>query len=119
MNLINVTTLLCVSAGFLMIILGFVLTWTEMKLRAKVQNALEESSNVVKKLGARKEPGQVGIGPSSQQQAAFTGAAEYIKSLAELAKNLSGLTPAVASFIIATVLFFFAVSLAAINYVAK
>ena len=120
MNLISVIALLCVGAGFLMTILGFILSWKELGLRTKIQTALEESSNTIKKIGDKaSETAQEGIGHAAQQQAAFTGAAEYTKSLAELAKNLSGLTPAVASFIIATILFFFAASLGAISYVAK
>jgi hypothetical protein len=107
MNLIYVTALLCAGAGLLMMILGFVLTWAEMRLRAKVQNALEGSSNAVSKVG------------SKEAHATITGAAELTKALAELAKNLKGLTPAVASFIIATILFFFSASLAAITYVVK
>ena len=46
--------------------------------------------------------------PSPQ---AFGGPAEYVRGLAELAKSLGGLTPAVAAFVVSTILFFFSTSI--------
>jgi hypothetical protein len=45
----------------------------------------------------------------SIQNSSVGGASEYDKGLAELAKNVGGLTPAVATFTITTILFFDAV----------
>jgi hypothetical protein len=38
----------------------------------------------------------------------FSGSADYVRGLAELAKNLGDLTPAVSAFVVSTILFFFA-----------
>ena len=117
MNLINVAAILCAVAGFLMIILGFFLSRKERSFRDTVHQAIEESRQNIKNLGAKVS--EAGVGATAQQQAAITGTADYIKGLAELAKNLAKLTPAIASFIIATILFFFAASLGAISFIAK
>jgi hypothetical protein len=52
---------------------------------------------------------------TQQTQAAtqtFSGTADYVRGLAELAKNLTDLTPAVSAFVVSTILFFFAGSIA-------
>jgi hypothetical protein len=52
---------------------------------------------------------------TQQMQAAtqtFSGTADYVRGLAELAKNLTDLTPAVSAFVVSTILFFFAGSIA-------
>jgi hypothetical protein len=52
---------------------------------------------------------------TQQVQAAtqtFSGTADYVRGLAELAKNLTDLTPAVSAFVVSTILFFFAGSIA-------
>ena len=53
--------------------------------------------------------------PSPQ---AFGGPAEYVRGLAELAKSLGGLTPAVAAFVVSTILFFFSTSIVTAAIVA-
>jgi hypothetical protein len=121
MNLMNVTAILCAVAGFLMILFGYFLTKQESGLRDTVHDAVKNSSKTVNEANAKiseaKDP--AGVAAAAQQQAAISGTADYVKALAELAKSLAGLTPAVASFIIATILFFFAASLGAISFVAK
>ena len=122
MNLINVAAILSAVAGFLMIVLGFFLSRKEWSFRDTVRQAVGDSSETIKTVsavmwGIAKGPGGLAAA-TQQQQAAITGIADYLKGLAELAKNLGGLTPAVASFTIATILFFFAASLGAISFIA-
>jgi Flp pilus assembly protein TadB len=107
MNLIATAAISCVVAGFLMIILGFALSWREMTLRARIRDA------------AIGKPEDTTAAHVAAMKAVIPDPVAYVKSLAELAKNLSGLSPAVASFIIATILFFFAMTLGAVNYAVK
>jgi len=114
MDMVNVVALLCTLAGFLMIVFGYLLSRQEKALKQEIENGISESNGVVSAANehAQQTPGaQQGAGYNLQTQAASTvmqGAKEYVEALAELAKNLKGLTPAVASFITATILFFFA-----------
>jgi hypothetical protein len=88
-----------------MIILGFVLSWKETTLRSQVHDA------------AIGTPSSGGPPPKAIAGGATpVNPSDYVKNLADLAKNLSGLTPAVSAFIISTILFFFAMSLGAVYY---
>ncbi len=110
MNLSLLVALSCVVAGFLMIILGFILTWKEVLIRTGVEKALKKASD---------ESPKPGMGYSAEQQAAVAGASDYVKNLAELAKNLAGLSPAIAAFVISTILFFIAAALSAVDHIVK
>lgn len=58
-----------------------------------------------------------GVSPVAQSQTnAATVSADYVKALAELARNLNGRSKAVASFVVAAVLFFFAAGLAGVEH---
>jgi hypothetical protein len=123
-RLISWIAFLCTVAGFVMMLLGYRLSRKQMNLQASLQSAIEQTNTTVKlaneavEQSAKPTPGVAG---SLQMQAAtpvLSGSAEYVKGLAELAKSLGGLTPAVAAFVIATILFFFAATLAAIDVLA-
>ena len=110
-----------------MMLLGYSLSRKQMELQASLQSAIEQTNRTLKlaneaidkSVESSNTPG--GVANSLQMQAAtpvLSGSTEYVKGLAELAKNLGGLTPAVAAFVIATILFFFAATLAAIDIIA-
>jgi hypothetical protein len=107
-----------------MILLGYRLTRKQMDLQASLQSGINETNTTVKLANQAVEQtaeSQPGVAQSLQMQAAtpaLNGSAEYVKGLADLAKNLGGLTPAVAAFVVATILFLFAATLAAIDIVA-
>ena len=123
-RLISWIAFLCTVAGFVMMLLGYLLSRKQMDLQASLQSAIEQTNTTVKLANKAVEQSAEptpGVSSSLQMQAAtpiLSGSTEYVKGLAELAKNLGGLTPAVAAFVIATILFFFAATLAAIDILA-
>jgi hypothetical protein len=116
---------LCVIGGFAMIYLGFVLSSKEIDLKKEIDEGVKKATELVetaKELAAPTTAETRGIGEGVRAQtatSAVSGATEYVKGLAELAKSLTGLSPAIAAFIIATILFFLAATLAGVTTVTE
>jgi len=125
-RLISWIASLCATAGFVMMLLGYLLSRKQMALQASLQSAIKQTNRTLELANeavdkSAQSSTAPGVANSLQMQAAtpvLSGSTEYVKGLAELAKNLGGLTPAVAAFVIATILFFFAATLAAIDIIA-
>lgn len=106
-----------VFAGGLMMWLGYRLTKGQEKLRNTLHTAIYDVHSAVYPSSRIQNPSQPRSsqenqdGPDDPQQPAIHntgGAAEYVRALAELSANLSNLTPAIASFVVSTILFFIA-----------
>ncbi len=82
---------------------------TIVQASSVVQEGLQDRADV---LGADQYTQAVQVEQVQAANRAFGSAAEYVRGLAELAKNLSDLTPAVSAFIVSTILFFFAAGIA-------
>ncbi len=125
-----VIALVTAGAGVVMLWLGYKLTVAQTRLeglgqanspardaiRATVQNAnaiTQTASKVVEQAAdvagdEDEQPQQQADRVSSATQAVTASigpTADYVRALAELTKNLSGLTPAVSAFVVSTILF--------------
>ena len=113
----------CVAGGFMMIVIGGLLSWRQLQLQTsvkeeaeKVQANLQNVAVAARSLAGADDPAAFHIAYQRQIEAT-TSATEYLKALSELAKSLAGLTPAVAAFVVSTILFFFAVALVSVDRV--
>jgi hypothetical protein len=118
----NMMSLLCVAGGLLMIGYGFYLTAIEKPVREKVSAAVDKGNETMaaaaETAASAASTSQSSVTPGvnpAPQAAVLNSTSEYIKALAELAKNLSGLSKAIAAFVVATLLFFFAAGLQAVD----
>lgn len=100
----------CAAAGFVLIAFGFVAARDDRRVRTRIDAALERAEQTVAATAAPS-----GLGEATQQHAAVAGATEYVKALAELAGALAKLSPAIAAFVLSTIFFFFAATLAALH----
>jgi hypothetical protein len=82
--------------------------------RATQENIEQAAVGLTDSVKAKFSSGQVGEGDQEDASSDLAGAADYVRSLADLAAKLGGLTPPVAALLISTILFFFAATLAAI-----
>jgi ABC-type transport system involved in cytochrome bd biosynthesis fused ATPase/permease subunit len=123
MWLIATAEISCIAAGVLMIILGFILTWREINLRKNIHDEARNTSATLREASTKiielHKSVQAKTISADELKAALPSASDYVNSLAKLAKSLSGLNAAIASFIVATILFFFAMLLGTINYTVK
>jgi hypothetical protein len=89
MTLIGVIAIACAIAGGAMIVLGFMLGLVE----GKVRQGVRESLKGLKEATPLQAQEGTGIGATVEQQAAMlSDVSELTKSLAELAKALTGLS---------------------------
>lgn len=100
--------ILCALGGLAQIGFAFFAFGRQRRTQEKIEQAAVGLTDSVKE--------KIASGKGDQEEAPsdFAGAADYLRSLADLAAKLGGLTPPVAALLISTILFFFAATLAAI-----
>jgi len=105
---------MCVVAGAAVIVLGFFLGREEFELRKALQAATKEVGESAKSASRRASPqhGTGGIADTTEQQALILDVSEAAKGLAELAKNLQGLSAPIQAFLISIIFFLIAAGLA-------
>jgi hypothetical protein len=119
-----VVALLTAGAGIWMMRYGYKLTEQQINLsglRPIIHESVKAVNDTVVQAGSVLPEDQDVVGQLHSEMhvqevqattQAFGSAAEYVKGLAELAKSLTSLTPAVSAFVVSTILFFFAGSIA-------
>ena len=96
--------------------LGYRLTERQSEFRQTLHGAIWDVHKAVFPNSVVQNPSQTGSSqenqekPEPQQPATddIGDAAQYVRALADLSANLSNLTPAIASFVVSTILFFIA-----------
>jgi hypothetical protein len=116
-------------AGFLVIGLGYLAARDEAMLdkqikeqiRQGIEEALQQGREAIEVTRGVADARGVRV-PTPQSASAgsvaLQGASEFVKSLAELARSLTGVRTSVASYLIATIFFLFVLILASINQVS-
>lgn len=109
----------CIIGGALMSVAGWDLSRRELNRKVSLDDAIAASKDVVAATAqAIQNPPPVAPGIAPQLQAgaqALPGLEGYLTGLAAVAKSLTNLTPAIAAFVIASILFVCAAGLAAVN----
>jgi hypothetical protein len=116
MSSVSVIAIGCALAGFALILYGFIVSLPDWQTKREI-------TTKVRGLAAQPGPpaaadGGGGLGAQAGQQGApLQGSADFVKALAELSGSLAKLSPAIGSFIIATILFFLAVAAVTADHV--
>jgi hypothetical protein len=99
-----------------MIVLGFIVGLVENQIRSGLRQSLDRMRSATPD---RKSEGSGAAGAVEQQAAILADLAELNRSLAELAKAITGLSPSIQLFIISTIFFALAAALATVDVIAK
>lgn len=103
-------------AGAAVIVIGAVLGWQEYMLTKQIRASLYQAAASAAGATPPKGSSTGGIAGSAETQAAvLSSSADVVTALAELAKNMTGLSKAIQAFLIASILFFIAASTATID----
>lgn len=111
--MLYLVSILCALGGLAQIGFAFFAFVRQKSTQTEIEQAAVALTDSVKDRFASGWP--IARAEQEHAYADLPGAADYIRSLADLAAKLGSLTPPVAALLISTILFFFAAALAAVS----